>query len=110
VKCAERAGFLIPRPCREEATVVCSACQKEVCGNHTAALTHGGIACLSCAGAQNVGPGAKAHTFRDYYGYHPGSWTGRSYGGSPIGYTHQDYAAFDSAAGGTDLPESALGS
>lgn len=111
MRCAENAGFLIPRPCREEATVACSACGKQVCGTHTASLTHGGLACTTCAAAQNVGPGAKAHTYRDYYGYHSGSWAFHGGGGGGrVGYTERDYAAFDAAADGSDAAESAFGS
>lgn len=96
MKCQERAGFLIPRPCTMEATVQCTKCQKSVCGNHTANLTHGGLACTSCAAAENVGPGAQGRQIRDYYGYNPGwygGW-GRGYGYGSFGYTSGDYEVF----------------
>ena len=65
MKCAEKAGFLIPRPCRTEATVQCPQCQKWVCGDHTATMPHGGLACTSCAAEQNVGPGVQRRQIYD---------------------------------------------
>lgn len=107
MKCQEAAGFLVPRPCRNEATVQCSVCQKSVCGEHTASLPHGGLACTSCAGAQNVGPGVQRHQLQDYYGYHSGFSPGY---GRPM-YTASDYTAFETAGAETDgLQESLDGS
>lgn len=91
MKCRESAGFIIPRPCPNEATVKCSACGKDVCGDHTAALPHGGIACTSCAAAQNVGPGVQRHQLLGYYGYRPGLY---GYGYGPVFYSDSDYSAF----------------
>ncbi len=112
MKCQEQAGFLIPRPCRNEATVQCSACSKSVCGDHTTGLTHGGLACTSCAAGQNVGPGVQRRQLFDYYGYRPGFY-GYGHGvGLSGGYTPADYAAFDAqdATPGQDLQETIDGS
>jgi hypothetical protein len=96
MKCEERAGFLIPRACPTEATVQCTQCQKWVCGNHTANLTHGGLGCTSCAAAENVGPGANARQIRDYYGYNPGLFSGYGRGWGRLSYTTGDYEVFSS--------------
>ena len=106
MKCQETAGFIIPRPCRSEATVQCSACGKNVCGDHTASLPHGGLACTGCAAAQNVGPGVQRHQIRDYYGYH----SGFGYGPRMPLYTTSDYAAFETAGDPGDLQETINGS
>lgn len=102
MKCQERAGFLIPRPCRNEATAQCSRCGKSVCGQHTASLIHGGLGCASCAGAENPTAGPQGYGLRNYYGYHPGVFAGVA-GlaglGLAAGYTDQDYAAFEGEQG-----------
>lgn len=93
-KCQERAGFLIPRPCRNPATVQCTVCHRPVCGDHTANLPHGGLACTSCAAAQNAGPGAQQRSLLGYYGYDPYPYYGVGWG-PHIGYTHSDFDVFD---------------
>jgi len=100
MKCQERAGFLIPRPCRNEATVQCSRCGKSVCGEHTASLLHGGLACPTCAAAENPSAQPQAYGLRNYYGYHPGAFSG--FHGphlAGMGYTDRDYDAFEPRAG-----------
>jgi hypothetical protein len=96
MKCQERAGFLIPRPCVNDSTVACPLCKKPVCGDHTAPLIHGGLACTSCAAGKSNAPAAQARGIRDYYGYHPNAWGyGWSPGSSSFGYTDSDYRAFE---------------
>ena len=114
MKCQEKVGFLIPRPCPNPAAVQCAVCHKPVCGDHTANLPTGTLACTSCAAAQNVGPGVQQRAYRDYYGYDPGwyGWGGM-YGGPGWGYTHEDYEAFrpgQSAETQPDVAESLEGS
>src|SRR5437764_11633861 len=93
-KCQEKAGFLIPRPCRNPATVQCSVCHKPVCGEHTASLPQGGLACTSCAAAQNAGPAADQWRYRSYYGYDPYPF-GYGWGAGRLHYTDSDYEVFD---------------
>lgn len=104
MKCSETAGFLIPRPCRNEATVQCNVCQKWICGEHTASLPQGGLGCTSCAADRNVGPGVQQRQFRNQYGYNNTWFSGGALGmglgmgmgmGMGRGYTHQDYDAFE---------------
>ncbi|HTE17253.1 MAG TPA: hypothetical protein VK689_02600 [Armatimonadota bacterium] len=114
IKCGERAGFLIPRPCRNPATIQCPTCGKWVCGEHTATLQHGGLACTSCAANQNVGPAVQQRSLQQFYGY-GNTWFGRRAGlGGGIhvtpGYTHADYDVFDREPTERDLTESVDGS
>ena len=106
--CKESAGLLIPRRCKQGATVRCQACGKPVCGQHTANLPTGGLGCATCARVSPVGdPMYRPASVYESYGYHPMYLTGwRSSVGpsySASGYTESDYAAFESGAPGQPL-------
>jgi hypothetical protein len=96
MKCQQPAGFLIPRPCRNEATGECAFCRKAICSEHMVPVPDGGMACTGCAADRNVGPAAQQQGIRrqyDYdpfYSYYP---TGR------LGYVASDYDAFEGTAG-----------
>ena len=114
IKCGERAGFLIPRPCRNPATVQCPSCGKWVCGEHTATPAHGGLACTSCAAARNFGAAGEQRSLQQFYGY-GNTWFGRTGGlgrglGPSVGYTHADYDVFEREPAERDPLESVEGS
>ncbi len=96
MKCTENAGFLIPRPCGQEAINQCSLCQKPVCTVHTVVLPDGATACADCAADQGVGPLAERERMWGYYGYDTGP---------AIIYTESDYGAFADQPAGEVMEE-----
>ncbi len=93
LKCMAMAGFLIPRPCRKEATDACPQCNLPICAEHTVPFPAGGVSCPACAKANQ--PQNAQNDVYDQYGYDThgfGYSFGRSFGG---GYTNRDYDAFD---------------
>lgn len=104
MKCAQIAGFLIPRPCRNEASGPCAICRKAICSQHTVLLPDGGMACTTCAADRGIGPAAYQEPYRNYYGYDD------FYVGPSIIYTSADYDVFDQPGGAPGSVEQADGS
>src|SRR5207248_3088445 len=112
MKCSQNAGFLIPRPCRTEATLVCSACHRWMCERHSAQGPTG-VLCSACAAAQNQVTFAQQVQYRSYYGYDEVYWGPGYYYGGGLGYTSADYGAFEQRPEGQEpqtLSESVDGS
>lgn len=106
MKCQQTAGFLIPRPCRSEATGECSFCRKAICAEHMVPAPDGGVACSTCAADRNIGQAAQQQHIRSQYDYNDpfySSYPGGGFHGGRIGYTSSDYDAFDRSADQTEM-------